>query len=99
MRWRRKHLPKVVPRLELRTVLAVGVVPLFLARADSDVTALTEPLDEAETDLWLLAPSRVATFEADRGRCGGHGAESAARVPLVRTELQTCFTERKPYRQ
>ena len=35
--------------------LAVGIVPLFLARTYTDVVALTEPLDECETDLWLLA--------------------------------------------
>ncbi|MFM9881759.1 MAG: LysR family transcriptional regulator [Burkholderiales bacterium] len=65
--WRRKHLPKVVPRLELHSILAVmesvaaglavGIVPLFLARAYSDVTALTEPLTECESDLWLLSHS------------------------------------------
>ena len=65
VRWRRKHLPKVVPRLELHGVLAVmeavaaglaiGVVPIFLAKAYADVHALTDPIDEAETDLWMLA--------------------------------------------
>jgi len=65
VRWRRKHLPKVVPRLELHGVLAVmeavaaglaiGVVPIFLARTYADVHALTDPIDEAETDLWMLA--------------------------------------------
>ena len=65
VRWRRKHLPKVVPRLELHGVLAVmeavaagiavGVVPIFLADAYADLLALTDPIDEAETDLWMLA--------------------------------------------
>lgn len=63
--WRRKHLPKVEPRLALHSLLAVmeavaagvgvGIVPLFLARAYAGVVALTEPLSECETDLWLLA--------------------------------------------
>ena len=63
--WRRKHLPNVTPRLQLHSILAVmeavaaglaiGVVPLFLARAYSNIVALTEPLAEFETDLWLLA--------------------------------------------
>lgn len=63
--WRRKHLPNVTPRLQLHSILAVmeavaaglaiGVVPLFLARAYSNIVALTEPLAECETDLWLLA--------------------------------------------
>jgi len=65
VKWRRKHLPKVVPRLELHGVLAVmeavaaglaiGVVPIFLAEAYADVLPLTDPIDEAETDLWMLA--------------------------------------------
>jgi DNA-binding transcriptional LysR family regulator len=65
VRWRRKHLPKVTPRLEVHGILAVmeaiaaglavGIVPLFLASAYADITALTEPLAECETDLWLLA--------------------------------------------
>lgn len=65
VRWRRKHLSKVVPRFEVHGILAVmeaiaaglavGIVPLFLAGAYSDLTVLTEPLAECETDLWLLA--------------------------------------------
>jgi DNA-binding transcriptional LysR family regulator len=65
VRWRRKHLPRVTPRLEVHGILAVmeaiaaglaiGIVPLFLADAYANVTALTEPLAECETDLWLLA--------------------------------------------
>jgi DNA-binding transcriptional LysR family regulator len=63
--WRRKHLPKSCLGLELHGVLAVmeavaagiavGVVPIFLAEAYADVLALTDPIDEAETDLWMLA--------------------------------------------
>ncbi len=34
--------------------LGVGIVPLFLADGRSDLVRLTEPLDEAETELWLL---------------------------------------------
>ena len=65
VRWRRKHLPKVTPRFELHSVLAVmeavaaglavGIVPLFLARAYAGVVPLTDVLDECEVDLWLLA--------------------------------------------
>lgn len=65
VRWRRKHLPKLTPRLQVHGVLAVmeavaaglavGIVPLFLARAYADVQELTEPLAECETELWLLA--------------------------------------------
>jgi len=34
--------------------LGVGVLPLFLARSRSDLVQLTEPLDEHQTELWLL---------------------------------------------
>lgn len=62
--WRRRHLPKVVPRYRVDSVLSVlelvalglgvGIVPLFLAEPRRDVVRLTEPLAEAETELWLL---------------------------------------------
>lgn len=65
VRWRRKHLPKVIPRLEVNGILAVmeaiaaglavGIVPLFLASAYAEVAPLTDALAECETDLWLLA--------------------------------------------
>ena len=32
----------------------LGVLPLFLAEPRRELRRLTEPLDEAETDLWLL---------------------------------------------
>jgi DNA-binding transcriptional LysR family regulator len=64
VRWRRKHLARVEPALRLNSVqlvfdavrrgLGVGIAPLFLARGLHDVTALTPPLDECETQLWLL---------------------------------------------
>jgi DNA-binding transcriptional LysR family regulator len=62
--WRKRHFPKVVPRYRVGSILSVlelvalglgvGVVPLFLAAARRDLVALTEPLDECETELWLL---------------------------------------------
>ena len=64
VRWRRRHLPKVQPRYRVNSILsvleiialglAVGIVPLFLGEARPDVQRLSEPLDDAETDLWLL---------------------------------------------
>jgi DNA-binding transcriptional LysR family regulator len=64
VRWRRKHLSRVEPVLRLNSVqlvfdavrhgLGVGIVPLFLARGIDDVAAVTPPLDECETQLWLL---------------------------------------------
>jgi DNA-binding transcriptional LysR family regulator len=62
--WRKKHLPKVQPRFRVGSILSVlelvalgmgvGIVPLFLAEGRKDVRRLTEPLAEAETELWLL---------------------------------------------
>lgn len=62
--WRKRHLPKAQPRylvgsiqsvLELIAMgLGVGIAPLFLAEGRRDVRRLTEPLSDAETQLWLL---------------------------------------------
>jgi DNA-binding transcriptional LysR family regulator len=62
--WRRRHLPKVVPRYRVSSILSVleltalgmgvGIVPIFLASSRSDVVPLTDALEDAETDLWLL---------------------------------------------
>lgn len=64
VRWRRRHLPQVVPRMLTNSILSVldgivaglgiGIVPLFLARGRSDLVAISAPLDECETQLWLL---------------------------------------------
>jgi DNA-binding transcriptional LysR family regulator len=64
VRWRRKHLPRVEPALRLNSVqavfdavrqgLGVGIAPLFLAEPFDDVVAVSPPLDECETQLWLL---------------------------------------------
>lgn len=63
--WRKRHFPRVVPRYRVNSILSVlelvalglgvGIVPLFLAEPRRDVLRLTEPLDECETELWLLA--------------------------------------------
>jgi DNA-binding transcriptional LysR family regulator len=62
--WRKRRFPKVAPRYRVNSIhsvlelvalgLGVGIVPLFLADGRSDVVRLTEPLDECETELWLL---------------------------------------------
>ncbi len=64
VQWRRKHHPQVAPRVLVNSIQAVfegivagagiGIVPLFLACARADLVALSEPLDECETQLWLL---------------------------------------------
>jgi DNA-binding transcriptional LysR family regulator len=62
--WRKKHFPKVMPTYRVSSILTVaelvgrglglGLLPLFLAQGRSDVKQLTEPLDECQTELWLL---------------------------------------------
>jgi DNA-binding transcriptional LysR family regulator len=62
--WRKRHFPKAVPRYRVTSILSVlelvalglgvGIAPLFLADGRKDVFRLTEPLDECETELWLL---------------------------------------------
>lgn len=62
--WRKRHFPKATPRYRVHSILSVlelvalgmgvGIVPLFLAEGRKDVVRLTEPLDDCETDLWLL---------------------------------------------
>lgn len=64
VQWRKRHLPAVVPRYSVGSVmtvqeaiaagLGVGVLPLYLARGREDLVALTEPLPDARTQLWLL---------------------------------------------
>ena len=62
--WRKKHFPKVVPRYRVNSILTVaemvgqgmgiGLLPVFLAQGRSDLLALTDALDECQTELWLL---------------------------------------------
>ncbi len=62
--WRKRHHPKVMPRYRVNSILSVlelvvlgmgvGIVPLFLAAGRGDIARLSDPLDDAETDLWLL---------------------------------------------
>jgi DNA-binding transcriptional LysR family regulator len=62
--WRKRHLPKVVPRYRVSSIqsvleltalgMGVGIVPIFLAARRSDVVPLTDALQDAETELWLL---------------------------------------------
>lgn len=67
--WRRKHFPKVVPAYRVTSILTVmelvalglgvGILPIFIAQERSDLTPLTDVLDEAQTELWLLTHSEA----------------------------------------
>lgn len=62
--WRKRHFPKAVPSYRVNSILTVmelvalglgvGILPLFLARANPNLVALTDVLDECQTELWLL---------------------------------------------
>lgn len=65
VRWRRKQLPKLVPRHlvdgisavvdAVRSGLGVGALPLFMLEHEPDLVALGEPLEGCRSELWLLA--------------------------------------------
>lgn len=65
VRWRRKHMPKLVPRHlvdgivgvvdAIRCGLGVGIVPLFMLDVEPQLKALSAPLEGCESTLWLLA--------------------------------------------
>lgn len=65
VRWRRRHLPRLVPRHlvdgivgvvdGIKAGLGVGIVPLFMLDSEPQLKALGDPLDGCESQLWLLA--------------------------------------------
>lgn len=65
VRWRKRHYPATIPCCKVNSILAVadavaaglgiGLAPLFLAQHRSDLVQLSDPIDECETQLWLLA--------------------------------------------
>lgn len=69
VQWRRRHFPKVVPAYLVSSILtvaevvasgaAIGLVPTFLAERRTDLRALTGPIDECRTELWLLTHPEV----------------------------------------
>ena len=62
--WRKRHYPKAVLRYRVNSILTVmefisagmgvGVLPVFLAQQCKDLIALTDILEECETELWIL---------------------------------------------
>ena len=64
VRWRRKAYPKLAPALLVNTIgavadaieqgLGIGALPILLAERRLALRALSEPLSECESELWLL---------------------------------------------
>lgn len=64
VQWRRRHFPKAQPAWRVNSLLTVlelvalglgiGVLPMFLAQQHAGLRALTGPLEDAQTELWLL---------------------------------------------
>ena len=64
VRWRRKLYPKLQPALLVNSIgavadavaqgLGIAPLPVFLAQRRQGLRALSEPIPECETDLWLL---------------------------------------------
>jgi DNA-binding transcriptional LysR family regulator len=62
--WRQRHFPTLQPAWRVSSVLSVlelvaqglgvGALPIFLAQGRPDLLQLTEPIDECESQLWLL---------------------------------------------
>lgn len=85
--WRKRHFPKLGPRYRVSSILpvlelvalglGVGIVPLFLADGRRDLVRLTEPLEECETELWLLTHP---------------GSRHLRRVSVVYTHLARAMT-------
>ena len=65
VRWRRKNLPKVAPRYFVDGIVSVvdavnagvgiGIAPLFMLKTEPQLVALSDPLENCESQLWLLA--------------------------------------------
>lgn len=65
--WRRKHFPRVLPAYRVNSILTVmelvalglgvGILPVFLAQGREDLIPIGDPLDDCQTDLWLLTHS------------------------------------------
>jgi DNA-binding transcriptional LysR family regulator len=64
VKWRKKHFPKINPIYSVSSILTVmesviaglgvGVIPLFMAAQRQDLKQISEPLEECNTQLWIL---------------------------------------------
>jgi DNA-binding transcriptional LysR family regulator len=65
VQWRRRHLPKLQPRLLVDGItgvadaiaagVGIGIVPVFVAEADTRLKPISDPLEGCESELWILA--------------------------------------------
>jgi DNA-binding transcriptional LysR family regulator len=83
--WRKKHFPKVTPTYRVNSILTVselvarglgiGLLPVFLADANTQLRKVSDVLDECQTELWLLTHTesrhlrRVSTVYSHLSRC------------------------------
>jgi DNA-binding transcriptional LysR family regulator len=64
VKWRKNHFPKIIPTYSASSILTVmesviaglgvGVIPLFMAENRHDLKQISEPLEECNTQLWIL---------------------------------------------
>ncbi len=62
--WRKKHFPKTAPCYRVNSILTVaelvalgmgiGLLPMFLAEPRTDLRAITDEIEDCQTQLWLL---------------------------------------------
>lgn len=67
VKWRKNHFPKIIPTYSVSSILTVmesvsaglgvGVIPLFMAAHRQDLKQISEPLEECNTQLWILTHS------------------------------------------
>lgn len=65
VQWRRRHLPKLQPRLLVDGItgvadavaagVGIGIVPRFVADADARLKPISDTLEGCESQLWILA--------------------------------------------
>lgn len=81
--WRKRHLPRVSPVIRVNSILTVaelvalglgvGILPLFLAARRTDLRQISDTLDDAQSELWLLTHAesrhvrRIAAVYGDLG--------------------------------
>lgn len=62
--WRKRAYPSVIPHYKVNSIMSVaaaiaagigvGMIPLYLAKGNSEIVQISDPIEECETQLWLL---------------------------------------------